>query len=92
MLFHAENYEIKIEFVFNCVQIQNIKENYNKILNSIRNDVFIRFFIFFCHPRENKRLKRAFLRRHCLALFFDICQLIILIWIYIYYIFESFLC
>lgn len=24
MLFHAENYEIKIKFVFNCVQIQNI--------------------------------------------------------------------
>lgn len=47
MLFHAENYEIKIEFVFNCVQIINIKENYNKVLeNSIRNDVFMLFIIF----------------------------------------------
>lgn len=31
MFFQAENYEIKIKFVFNCVQMQNIKENYNKI-------------------------------------------------------------
>lgn len=34
MLFHVENYEIKIKFVFNCVQIQYIytKKNYNKVL------------------------------------------------------------
>lgn len=48
MFFHAENYEIKIKFVFNCVQIRNIKENYNKVLwNSIRNDVFILFVFCF---------------------------------------------
>lgn len=31
MFFQVENYEIKIKFVFNCVQIRNIKENYNKV-------------------------------------------------------------
>lgn len=47
MFFHAENYEIKIKFVFNCVQIRSIKENYNKVpRNNIRNDVFI-LFIFY---------------------------------------------
>lgn len=31
MLLHEKKYEIKIKFVFNCVQIQNTKENYNKV-------------------------------------------------------------